>query len=60
MLAVYRLFRGMEAADAGQPITVCPYVDGTHDTTSFFAAHWWRRGWKKAAFTQTVGDTEVQ
>lgn len=49
VLAVYCLFRGIDAADAGKPITDCPY-DPDLSTTDFYASHWWRKGWTHRAF----------
>jgi hypothetical protein len=60
VLAVYCLFRGMEAADAGQPITACPYLDGTDDLTSFYAGHWWRKGYNRNAPVTPRFDTDAQ
>lgn len=46
MSAVFWLFRGIDAADAGQPIEACPF-DPDDSPTAFFLAHWWTKGWRR-------------
>jgi hypothetical protein len=45
--AVYWLHRGIDARQAKEPVTACPFnPDGS--VTDFFLAHWWIKGWRKA------------
>jgi hypothetical protein len=45
-LALEALYQGIDAADAGEPITACPYApNGT--LIEQFAMHWWVKGWRR-------------
>lgn len=55
LLAVRALHAGIDAADAREPITACPYQPNG-DLTQQFATHRWVKGWRRR--TAHLEDTE--